>query len=232
MVRNINILFFLILCTPAAAQNFQVQAAAYAKAVSKSFFKDRGVRQPMVLVQQNGMYCYMAGSYRTRSEAEAMQQELIQKGFPMASIMDLEVARALSAAGCPYLSQHRLHALDTVSRMRKRAIFFASGLVVLSAEARRDLDYFVGVMRQKRNCQIKIEGHADAQGSAQANAELAAQRARAARDYLIGKGIRADRMLLSVYGEGDPMMANADDEGKDLPESRRFNRRVVLLLTE
>jgi outer membrane protein OmpA-like peptidoglycan-associated protein len=79
-------------------------------------------------------------------------------------------------------------------------------------------------------------GYTDGVGSPQANVELAAGRARAARNYLINKGIRADRMFVKVFGEADPVAPNGEETATgaiiDLPENRKWNRRVVLAIDE
>jgi outer membrane protein OmpA-like peptidoglycan-associated protein len=67
-------------------------------------------------------------------------------------------------------------------------------------------------------------------GNAQSNVELATTRARVARDYLIARGVRADRMFLNVAGEAQPAVDNQDFYGNDLPKNRRWNRRVVLAI--
>jgi outer membrane protein OmpA-like peptidoglycan-associated protein len=66
--------------------------------------------------------------------------------------------------------------------------------------------------------------------------KLAGSRSRSARDYLIYKGIKADRMFMELYGEAEPAAPNAEDDGsdkgkgQDLPENRKWNRRVLLVI--
>jgi outer membrane protein OmpA-like peptidoglycan-associated protein len=53
--------------------------------------------------------------------------------------------------------------------------------------------------------------------------KLSQRRAEAVRNYLISKGIAADRLTAKGYGESQPVADNATDEG------RFKNRRVELI---
>jgi peptidoglycan-associated lipoprotein len=52
---------------------------------------------------------------------------------------------------------------------------------------------------------VLIEGHADERGTNEYNLALGERRAKAIRDYLIGKGIAADRINTVSYGEERPI---------------------------
>jgi outer membrane protein OmpA-like peptidoglycan-associated protein len=70
---------------------------------------------------------------------------------------------------------------------------------------------------------IEVAGHTDSRGSDAYNIKLSQRRAEAVRDYLISKGIAADRLSAKGYGESQPVADNATDEG------RFKNRRVELV---
>jgi OOP family OmpA-OmpF porin len=46
------------------------------------------------------------------------------------------------------------------------------------------------------------------------------------RDYLVEKGIAADRITVVALGETTPLVPNARPDGSDDPEARARNRRV------
>jgi outer membrane protein OmpA-like peptidoglycan-associated protein len=69
---------------------------------------------------------------------------------------------------------------------------------------------------------VEVSGHTDNRGSDKYNMALSLRRAEAVRDYLITKGISADRLTAKGYGESDPIASNDTDEG------RFKNRRVEL----
>ena len=76
----------------------------------------------------------------------------------------------------------------------------------------------------KRNPQltlISIEGHASSEGDPGANAALSASRARAVRDYLVGRGgVAASVLEAKGFGAKRPIAPN------DTTEGREKNRRV------
>lgn len=235
MFRNTSLFVCAIVCLAAlrsTAQDFRVQAAAFADSVPSVYFRDRGVTNVIASVDQNGIYRYFVGSYKTREDAEVIQQQLIAKGFPHASIIDLEEQRALCGVGCPYFTGNRVFTKEAAQETTVRNIYFDFGRYSLSADAKAELERVYEAMKENPNLKLKILGHTDAVGSAQANIQLAASRSRAARNYLIYKGIRADRMFIKVFGESDPAADNSDFDGNDLPDSRKWNRRVVLALMD
>ena len=67
---------------------------------------------------------------------------------------------------------------------------------------------------------IRVEGHTDDRGADDVNKALSQQRAQAVVDYLIGRGIEADRLEAVGFGEERPMSSNRTASG------RRKNRRV------
>jgi peptidoglycan-associated lipoprotein len=50
-----------------------------------------------------------------------------------------------------------------------------------------------------------VEGHADERGTREYNIALGARRAQAVRDYLISRGIAANRMRTISYGKERPV---------------------------
>ena len=59
-------------------------------------------------------------------------------------------------------------------------------------------------LRDKPEYAILIAGHADPRGTAAYNLALAERRALALRDELVARGVRADRISVVSYGEGQP----------------------------
>ncbi|WP_394822591.1 OmpA family protein [Pendulispora albinea] len=82
----------------------------------------------------------------------------------------------------------------------------------------------------KKNPQVKklsIEGHASAEGSAQANKKLSDERAKSVVEYLVKKeGVEAARLTSRGWGVEKPIASNDTEDG------REKNRRVEFLVTE
>jgi len=67
---------------------------------------------------------------------------------------------------------------------------------------------------------IEISGHTDDVGDDASNLTLSQQRAESVRNYLIKKGIAANRVVAKGYGETMPVTTGTSDE------ARQKNRRT------
>ncbi len=82
---------------------------------------------------------------------------------------------------------------------RNLQVQFGVGQAVLDASARAVLNEVARSLRQTPHDRVLVTGHTDPTGPAALNLALAERRAKAVRDYLIGQGIGAQRVLLN-YG--------------------------------
>jgi len=73
---------------------------------------------------------------------------------------------------------------------------------------------------------VSIEGHASDEGEEQYNLLLSKARAEAVRLYLVAKGVSAERLSSTGYGETKPLVANDSEAG------REKNRRVEFHITK
>src|SRR6185312_10700406 len=73
-------------------------------------------------------------------------------------------------------------------------VFFESDSSELSSQARATLDKQATWLNQYSRYSFTIEGHADERGTREYNIALGARRAQATRDYLISRGVSAQRM--------------------------------------
>ncbi|MEM8551150.1 MAG: OmpA family protein [Pseudomonadota bacterium] len=101
---------------------------------------------------------------------------------------------------------------------------FEFGSSRLTPEAQDQLNIFAeaatGALSSAR---FKIDGHTDAHGADQANLVLSQSRAGAVVDYLVARGVDAERLVPSGFGEAEP--AHEDPYHGD-------NRRVEASLVE
>jgi peptidoglycan-associated lipoprotein len=75
------------------------------------------------------------------------------------------------------------------------------------ASLQRNADY----LRRWTTVRVTVEGHADARGTTQYNLALGQRRAAAIRDYLVGTGIAADRLVVVSKGEEEPVCSEDTD---------------------
>jgi outer membrane protein OmpA-like peptidoglycan-associated protein len=92
----------------------------------------------------------------------------------------------------------------------------------LRPEATRVLDEAVNAMRQDATLRLTIEGHTCNIGTAEYNLALGNRRAVSVREYLVSRGVSAERLNTVSYGEERPKYDNAREE------TRRLNRRAAL----
>lgn len=220
------------------AQDFQVQLAAYHSKQPDTFFINRGFPDYIEIQDRSGIFWYLAGRYENLEIAEAVHLKALSNGFKYAFIIDEAEQQILADADCPYIKNGVVFIHDPSSDPAVKTIYFDFGKASLSQESRGVLDGIFEKLQANPNLNLQIQGYTDGVGDARSNMQLAATRSRAARDYLIYKGIRADRMLMEVFGEATPAAPNAEDDGsnsgkgRDLPENRKWNRRVTLTLKE
>ncbi|MBW8459230.1 MAG: OmpA family protein [Thiobacillus sp.] len=85
------------------------------------------------------------------------------------------------------------------------------------------LDQDVDAMKAWGDVDVEVAGHTCSIGTEEYNLGLSQRRAEAVRNYLVSKGVSADRLTARGYGESRPVASNATREG------RAQNRRVELV---
>jgi OOP family OmpA-OmpF porin len=83
-------------------------------------------------------------------------------------------------------------------------VLFGSNQSALSLAGRDALDSFVGSIHGLESRTVIATGHADRMGSEAANQMLSEERVNAVKSYLVGKGVAADRVQTSAWGETRP----------------------------
>jgi len=88
------------------------------------------------------------------------------------------------------------------------------------------LDEVVNIMNRYPKLRLEIAAHTDNMGSFEYNMTLSQKRAQSIVDYLVEKGIEAERLIGKGYGESRPIASNTSEEGKML------NRRVEFIILD
>ena len=88
-----------------------------------------------------------------------------------------------------------------------------------------DLDKFASYMNEVTDSKVAITGHTDSRGSEAYNQKLSEKRAQDVADYLAGKGVAADRMMVTGLGESSPVADNSTEAGR--AENRRVEIEIV-----
>jgi len=76
--------------------------------------------------------------------------------------------------------------------------------------------------------QVNIVGHTDRIGSDEYNQRLSERRAEAVKNYMVDKGVQADRLLTEGKGEKEPLVQCNEKNREKLIECLQPNRRVQI----
>jgi OmpA-OmpF porin, OOP family len=104
-------------------------------------------------------------------------------------------------------------------------VYYGYDSAALKPESYPALDEIVRMMNTYPNMVIELSAHTDSKGTDAYNQKLSDARAKSVVDYLISKGITAERMIAKGYGETQPIEPN-EVNGKDNPAGREKNRRT------
>ena len=152
------------------------------------------------------------------ADAQAKEAELARKEAQLAELAASDLRGRLQNIRATRGAQGMQMTLDDVA--------FAPGRAALRPEAKSSLGKLVAFVNKDPSKPIRIEGHTDSRGNANANQLLSQKRADSVRDALIAAGVPANRMSSVGLGEDNPVADNNTEEG------RAKNRRVDVILED
>jgi OOP family OmpA-OmpF porin len=112
----------------------------------------------------------------------------------------------------------------SVEKLKLENVHFKILSYVLGEEAKAVLDEIAKTLTAYPQLKVEVQGHCDTTGNDKINDPLSQNRANAVKNYLVKKGIAAERLEAKGYGSRTPIATNATVEG------RRLNRRVQFVL--
>lgn len=114
--------------------------------------------------------------------------------------------------------------LEQIEEIEKNfnAAKFEAGKADLNDDAKFVLHDLVKILNKQPQLRLKIEGHTSDEGDAAFNQKLSENRAKAVVDFLISKGIAADRLEFEGKGSSEPLD----------PNNREVNRRTEIIVIE
>ncbi len=105
-------------------------------------------------------------------------------------------------------------------------ISFDTGRADIKSNFRTVLDQFAQGLRENPGSTVRVIGHTDSTGSDAINNPLSVDRAASTRNYLVDRGVAANRIAIDGRGEREPIADNNSDAG------RARNRRVEIFVGE
>lgn len=102
---------------------------------------------------------------------------------------------------------------------------FETAKAVIKDESFASLEDLATYLVDNADFRLRIAGHTDSQGAAQANLILSKKRAEAVRDFLESRGVATERMIVQFFGEEQPVATNDTSEGRE--QNRRVEMEVI-----
>ena len=131
-----------------------------------------------------------------------------------------EPGAAVNEVGCPVVVAAPLP--PPAALAEPQPVYFATDVALIDEPSKTKLDEAAAYLAATPGSRIEITGHADNRGSEAYNIVLAAQRAEAVRQYLLGKGVEAGRLSTLSMGEFKPLSSNSTEEGRALNRTAQF----------
>lgn len=119
----------------------------------------------------------------------------------------------------------QLEKIKVGNRVVLNNVFFESNSFELENESKTELNTLIELMNKNPTLKIEIGGHTDNSGIEKDNESLSESRAKAVNDFLVSKGIAADRLTYKGYAATKPIADNKTAEGK------AKNRRTEFTVT-
>ncbi|MFV5686465.1 OmpA family protein [Flavobacterium sp. GB2R13] len=150
---------------------------------------------------------------------EVHKDGFITKSFPVSKIEKGTVS--IDAAIDP------IEVIVTEKEIILNPIYFEYNKSNITKQGAKELDKLVYVMSQNDKLVIYVKSHTDSRGSDEYNLDLSDRRANATIQYIVSKGISADKISGKGFGESEPKVACGDNCTDD---EHALNRRSEFMI--
>ena len=171
----------------------------------------------------------------TRPDEEWLVHDIVIDGVSLVENYGAQFARVLRTSSFTELVERLLTmagagepitaATTAPTRPDDVVVYFDTGRAELGPAGRRDLESAAAWLVSNGQARGLVEGYSDQRGNALLNQVLAEDRANAIREYLMIRGVDADRLVVVPYGTDRPICQEAVDT------CWAQNRRAVVRLT-
>ncbi|TYP70397.1 OmpA family protein [Aquimarina intermedia] len=118
---------------------------------------------------------------------------------------------------------------DLAKVLSLNPIYFDFDKAVIRSDAEVELARVIEVMNEYPQMQIEVRSHTDSRGYDRYNMKLSERRAKATIQYMIDKGIGADRLSSKGFGEENPVN-DCKDNTKCTGKEHALNRRSEFII--
>ncbi|SDY04303.1 WD40-like Beta Propeller Repeat [Lutibacter oricola] len=193
-----------------------------------SLFSKKGDKLKEVVSDANGNYKFQQEFVCNNNYLLKVERIGYKNGEKLFSIN-----KSLSEIIVP-IGLDRIHELiveeNGLLKIKIGAIYFDLNKWDIRQDAALEFDKIVSLMNEYPKMIIDIESHTDSRGQDKLNLILSRKRAKAAKDYIIFKGIDASR-IRNAEGFGETQLMNKCQNGKRCSESmHQLNRRSEFII--
>ncbi|TAL79244.1 MAG: flagellar motor protein MotB, partial [Bacteroidetes bacterium] len=128
----------------------------------------------------------------------------------------------------PFIKRINLNPIKVGEKMQLSNVFYEVDSWQLKNESLNELNNLVNLLSDNGALIMEIGGYTDSTGTAEYNLVLSEKRALSVVNYLISKGIAAERLKYKGYGNTSPKGDNVTAEGRKL--NRRTEAKIVELV--
>lgn len=125
----------------------------------------------------------------------------------------------------PYEKNVGMNKIKVGESVVLKNVFFETAKFDLKDQSRVELDKLTSFLEKNSKMKIELSGHTDNVGDKKMNQVLSENRAKAVLDYLVKRGIKAERLTTKGYGDTLPIATNETEEGR--AENRRTEFKVI-----
>jgi outer membrane protein OmpA-like peptidoglycan-associated protein len=187
---------------------------------------DEKTRKP---VNNVSVSCELLGDKFTQSELGKYEAELgYNKEYEITVKNNKYFAskKTVSTIGEPYGTIQDTILLSNTLTLN---IMYDFNSANIRKDAAEELDRFAEVLKEVPGMAVELGAHTDSRGSDEYNLQLSERRAQSAVDYIISKGIDADRVISKGYGETQPLI---DCYRNCTEEMHQANRRTEIKIID
>ena len=125
-------------------------------------------------------------------------------------------------ADSTYRKDIPLQPIELNATMELKNILFETNSAQLQDISIIEINKLLQLLNENPALKVRINGHTDNVGKPADNLKLSAARAKAVVDYLLSKGISADRVTFKGFGDTVPVAANTTEAGRALNRRTEF----------
>lgn len=124
--------------------------------------------------------------------------------------------------GCPVIKEEEKKIIEQAFGNLE----FASGTDKIKSTSFQSLNDLAKLLKEHaKDWTLQLSGHTDNQGTEASNLALSKKRAEAVKKFLVGKGVKADKIVAEWFGQTKPIESNDTEAGRQ--KNRRVEMKII-----